>query len=76
MVSIERYLSVHKVSDSAIDHITTAETSEQANMKLFGYIACVISPEHEDTLFTFCNYLEVVIGNCEMQGVIEQLRNG
>ena len=76
MISLERYLSVHQLSDGIIDRIVSAETSYLANRCLFGYMTFVIIPDHEDSLFTFCNYLETVIGNREMQGVIEQLRNG
>ena len=76
MISLERYLSVHQLSDGIIDRIVSADTSDHANRCLFGYMTFVIIPDHEDSLFTFCNYLETVIGNKEMQGVIEQLRNG
>ena len=76
MISLERYSSVYKMADSAIDLITSASTSDQANRRLFGYMTLVISPKLEDSLFTFCNNLEVVIGDHEMLGVIEQLRNG
>lgn len=76
MISLERYLKVHKLAVKAIDFITSADNSYQANRRLFGAMTLVISPEHDDSLFTFCNNLEIVIGNDEMSSVIEQLRNG
>ena len=76
MISLERYLSVKKLSDSVVDFIVSASSPCQANRRLFGYMTCEISPDHEDSFFNFCNYLEIVIGNPEMEAVIEQLRNG
>ena len=76
MTSLGRYLKIHKLSDETVDFIISASNSEQANRRLFGYMTFVISPEHEDSFFTFCGNLEVVIGNHEIQSVIEQLRNG
>ena len=76
MISLKRYSSIHKLSDDAVDYIIAADNPDQANRRLFGYMTCVISPSHDDSLFTFCSNLEVVIGNREMLNVIEQLRNG
>lgn len=76
MVSLERYSSIRKLSDDTVDFIISADNPDQANRRLFGYMTCVISPDHDDSLFNFCNNLEVVIGNREMLNVIEQLRNG
>ena len=76
MTSLGRYLKIRKLSDETVDFIISAGNSDQANRRLFGYMTCVISPEHEDSLFTFCSNLEDVIGNPEIQSVIEQLRNG
>ena len=76
MISLERYLKIFKLSDNVVDFIISAGNSDQANRRLFGYMTGIISAENEDSLFTFCSNLEIVIGNPEMQGVIEQLRNG
>ena len=76
MISLERYLSIKKLSDAIVDYIASAGSPYQANRRLFGYMTYVISPDHEDSFFNFCNYLEMVIANPEMEAVIEQLRNG
>ena len=76
MISLGRYSSVYKLSDDTIDFIISADNPDQANRRLFGFMSGILHPEQEDSLFTFCNNLEVVIGNREMLSVIEQLRNG
>ena len=76
MVSLERYSSIHKMSDCSVDQIIAADNPDQANRRLFGYMTYVILPDHDDSLFTFCSNLEIVIGNHKMLNVIEQLRNG
>ena len=75
-MSLRRYSSIHKLADTTVDHIVAADNPDQANRRLFGYMTCIISPEHEDSLFTFCSNLEIVIGSQKMPNVIEQLRNG
>ena len=76
MISLGRYSSVYKLSDDTIDFIISADNSDQANRRLFGFMTYIVHPEQEDSLFTFCSNLEIVIGNHEMLNVIEQLRNG
>ena len=76
MVSLERYCGVHKLTESTIEYIASAETSDLANQRLLNMMTCVIDHKHEDSLFHFVNNIEVVIGNSNLTGIIEQLRNG
>ena len=76
MVSLERYCGVWKLAESTIEYIAEAETADLANQRLLNMMTCVIDHRHEDTLFHFVNNIEVVIGNSNVMGIIEQLRNG
>ncbi|XP_065910083.1 uncharacterized protein [Dysidea avara] len=75
MVSLERYCGVWKLAESTIEYIAEAETADLANQRLLNMMTCVIDHRHEDTLFHFVNNIEVVIGNSNVMGIIEQLRN-
>ena len=76
MVSLERYCRIVQLNEPAIEFITEAKTSEQANERLLGRMFCVINADYEDTLFHFCNNVETVIGDSNMTSFIEQLRSG
>ena len=75
MVSLERCCTVYNLKDVAVDYITSAQTSDLANLRLLDYITVTISHEIKESLFVFCNNLEVIIGTSN-KSVIEEFQKG
>jgi len=77
MISLERFCSVFDVQDSAIDYITSAQTTDLANIRLLDYMMVLIVPKVKDSIFTFCNKLEAIIGSTSSKkSVVEELQKG
>lgn len=76
MASLEKYCEIKKLTEASIKYIASAGTSELANRRLLHMMTCAIHPKQDDSLFLFCNHLEVVIGSSDVGNIVEQLRNG